>query len=75
MIMIKTRVVHRDCGGLMGWFLGETKKGDAFESKTFERADGSIPVFGSKIREKCPKCREILGYPGHFERILNEAGL
>ena len=66
--MLKTRVVHRDCGGFIGWYLGERKKGDTFESKTFQRADGSTPTFGSKIREKCPKCGDE-----HVEEVMTDA--
>ena len=66
---MRTPIVHKKCGGQIGWFLGPVTKGDGVSSYTFERMDGTHPEKFSMINEKCPKCLNRIYGPYELERL------
>jgi hypothetical protein len=68
----RTPVIHRECGGQVGWYLRENPRpGDFALSRDVEYMDGKHPIPGTSPMINCPNCGERINF---FQclRISNE---
>jgi ribosomal protein S27AE len=64
-------VIHRGCGGQVGWFLRDTiEECEIMKAADFMRMDGTHPVDGGRLREECPRCGKVLGQVNELERVI-----
>ena len=67
-------VMHKQCGGQVGWFTKpDPKLADRFQSKYFERMDGTHPNFAEVFKEMCPHCHTFVTDPIDLTRNLQHA--
>ena len=71
--MTGMKVLHKYCGGQVGWYVGNTPRAAGVaKSSEFIRMDGSHPMAGSVMREKCSKCGEIVRAAGDMYIDIEE---
>lgn len=52
------KVIHKKCGGQVGWVPCLVLGGSRMIASEFTHMDGSKPVMGTKMTEKCPNCED-----------------
>jgi len=50
------KVVHVACGGQIGWVPDSVGPGTKMRAEDFTHLDGTKPVAGTPMDEKCPQC-------------------